>query len=90
MSFQAVCAQVWLDVPADSHIKGEVDDIRRDVRFTVSCEHDEFELTFEPAALHRFVQLAQGLLAQEAAKLADEWEPANGADVAPADQANPE
>jgi hypothetical protein len=55
---------MWLDVPPDSHIEGEVDETRRDVRFTVSCERDEFELTFEPATLRRFVGLAEGLLAQ--------------------------
>lgn len=64
MSFQAMCAQVWLDVSGDSRIEGEVDDVRRDVRFTVSCEHDEFELSFEPPALRRFVALAEDLLAQ--------------------------
>jgi hypothetical protein len=64
VSCQAVVTQVWLDVPAGSRVESEIDDVRRDVRFTVSREHDEFELTFEPTALRRFAELGEVLLAQ--------------------------
>jgi hypothetical protein len=64
VSYQAMCSRVWLDVPAESRIEGEVDAIRTDIRLTVRCDGDEFELSFDPAALRQFVELAQGLLAQ--------------------------
>lgn len=63
MTYQAMCSQVWLDVSDDSRITGQIDS-RGDVQFTVSCEHDEFELVFPPPMLRRFVDLATGLLAQ--------------------------
>lgn len=63
MSYQAVCVQAWLDVPADVRITGEVER-DRDVKFTITGQEDEFDVVFEPAALRRFIRLAEGLLAQ--------------------------
>lgn len=61
MGFTAECQQVWLDITADQHIKGDTQGFRNRPRIMVSGEDSEINLEFEPTALRAFITVAQEL-----------------------------